>query len=399
MFNFLFKNALTKKSKIFLTFLTILIACSVGLLSINVSQQVDDGIIKLSDGYDVAIGPAGSDTQLAYNTLFFSEDALGTIDYSIYEKLSTDRRVATAIPFAMADSFGNYRIVGTHNDFLKNYGVKGELFDESYECVIGNNIAKSAGLKVGDTIFSTHGAMGSKHANPIKIVGIMDKTNTNYDNIVFTQIETIWELHGEGHGDHIEEQASAVEINVEDAHDEHEHSVGLTSILLKTKSIQNQSEIVREYSNVHGVQVITPTVVLRKSLENIDMSKQIVFALTSIIFFMSVVLLFVITLLTSQDLKNDIRLMRYIGISKNKIFSIFLLQSAIINAISLGVSFVISHFALGFINNISTGYGIVINPNQIYNNEYIVLLIMFAVTLLPVLMYISKFFKKDITKI
>lgn len=398
MFNFLFKNALTKKSKIFLMVLTILISCSVGLLSINVSQQVDDGVIKLSDGYDVAIGPAGSDTQLAYNTLFFSEDALGTIDYSIYEKLSSDKRVGTAIPFAMADSFGNYRIVGTENEFLKNYSVKGELFDESCEAVIGYSVAQKANLKIGDTIFSTHGSMGSQHAQPITIVGILNKTNTNYDNVIFTQIETVWDLHASGHHEE-EAEHKETEHKEEEHSDEHSDEKMLTSILLKTKSIQNQSEIVREYSKVHGIQAITPTVVLRKSLNNIDMSKQIVFALTTIIFFMSVILLFVITLLTSQDLKNDIKIMRYIGISKGKIFSIFLLQYAIINIFSLGLSFIVSHFILGFINNISTGYGIVINPSQIYNNEYIVLGIMFVVTLLPVLMYISKFFKKDITKI
>ena len=84
---------------------------------------------------------------------------------------------------------------------------------------------------------------------------------------------------------------------------------------------------------------------------------------------------------------------------KNKIFSIFVLQTSIISAISLGMSFVLSHCALYYINNISTGYGIVINPYKIYQNEYVVLVIMFAVTLLPVLMYISKFFKKDISKI
>jgi putative ABC transport system permease protein len=227
----------------------------------------------------------------------------------------------------------------------------------------------------------------------------MDKTNTNYDNIVFTQIETIWELHGEGHGDHIEEHASVVETNTEDAHDEHEHSVGLTSILLKTKSIQNQSEIVREYSNVHGVQVITPTVVLRKSLENIDMSKQIVYALTSIIFIMSIVLLFIITLLTAQDLRKDIKLMRFLGITSSKIKAIFIIQTASINTISLIIAFLISHLSLNYINNISTGYGIVINPLKIYNNEYLVLIIMFFVTLLPILIYMTRFFKKDITKI
>lgn len=392
MFNFIFKNALTKKSKILLTIITIIVACMVGLLSINVSQQVDDGIIELSDGYDVVIGPTGSDTQLAFNALFFSEDALGTIDYSYYEKLKNDDRIGTVIPFAMADNYGNFKIVGTESVFLQNYSIKGSNFKNAFECVIGYNVAQSSNLSVGDEILSTHGLMGSQHANPIKITGILNKTNTNYDNVVFTKIDTIWESHG--HSAHADTNISISE------HEDHEHSeLGITSLLLRTKSLKNQSEIVSEYSKIHGVQAITPTIVLRKSLESIDMSKQIVYALTTIIFCMSVILLFIISLLTAQDLRKDIKLMRYLGISQTKISLSFMLQSAFISLFSVSFAFLLSHVLLNYVNNISTGYGIVINPMKFYTNEYIVLGIMFFITLLPTFMYIIKFFKKDITKI
>ena len=393
MLNFIFKNALTKTSKLFLTSLTIILACVVGLLSINISQQVDDGIIQLSGGYDVVIGPTGSESQLAFNSMFFSEDALGTIDHSVYENLQKDRRIRNVIPFAMADSYGNFRIVGTENSFLKDYKIKGNNFINTYECVIGYNVAQKCKFSVEDTFFSTHGAMGSQHQTPLKIVGILNKTNTNYDNVIFTKIDTIWELHNDS-----EHNDSPIVTSHE--HDkETEHNVGITSLLIKTKSLQYQSEIVKEYSKIQGVQAITPTVVLRKSLESIDMSKQIVYALTSIIFIMSIVLLFIITLLTAQDLRKDIKLMRFLGITSSKIKAIFIIQTASINTISLIIAFLISHLSLNYINNISTGYGIVINPLKIYNNEYLVLIIMFFVTLLPILIYMTRFFKKDITKI
>ena len=405
MFNFILKNSLVKKSKLILTSITIILACMVGLLSINVSQQVNDGIIGLSGGYDVAIGPSGSDTQLAFNTLFFSEDPLGTIDYKIYEDLKSDERINVVIPFAMADSFGNYKVVGTENTFLKDYKLKGELFDESFECVVGYNVAKNAKLNIGDTVFTTHGAMGGEHNEPIKVVGILNKTNTNYDNVVFAQIDTIWDLHGESHS-HENETNTEHSTNNEthttevDEHSEHDgHNVGLTSILLKTKSPRYQSEITTEYSKMHGVQTITPTVVLRKSLQSIDMSKQIVYALTGVIFVMSVMLLFIITLLTAQDLRKDIKLLRLLGVSSMKIKTIFIIQSSVVSIVSLIISFILSHISLGYINSISTGYGIVINPAKIYSIEYGILAIMFIVTLLPILLYMSRFFKKDITKI
>ena len=394
MFNFIIKNALTKKSKLLLTSLTIIIACIVGLLSVNISQQVNEGIIELSDGYDVVIGPAGSESQLAFNALFFSEDALGTVDYSVYEKLQSDIRINKVIPIAMADSYGNYRIVGTSEDFLINYKIKGESFSKEYECVIGRNVAQKTGLSVGDTFFSTHGAMGTQHAEPLTVVGIMEKTNTNYDNVIFTHIETVWGLHGSSHNHN-----QSKDVEHEEEHTEDEHTHGLTALLIKTKSLRYQAEITREYSKVNGLQAITPTVVLRKSLQSIDMSKQIVYALTSIIFVMSIVLLFIIALLTSQDLRKDIQLMRFVGISSIKIKTIFIIQSVIVSLFSLCIAFLLSHLALGYVNGISTGYGIVINPSKIYTNEYYIVIAMFIATMLPTIIYMARLFKKDITKI
>ena len=134
-------------------------------------------------------------------------------------------------------------------------------------------------------------------------------------------------------------------------------------------------------------------------METVDLSKQIVFALCTIIFAMSIVLLFVITLLSAQDLKNDIKLMRLIGVSSSKIYTIFLIQTSIISFISLLFSLLLSKVGLYFINGISTGYGLVINPMRFYSVEFIILAVMFVITLIPVITYISKLFKSDITKI
>ena len=150
MFNFILKNALTKKSKLLLTALTIIISCTVGLLAVNVSNQVNDGIIELSGGYDLVIGPSGSASQLAYNALFFSDSSLGTIDHEYYEKLSADRRVNQAIPFAQGDSYKGNKIVGTEPVFLDNIGAKidGAKFEKAFQAVVGYNVAKSNNLKI-----------------------------------------------------------------------------------------------------------------------------------------------------------------------------------------------------------------------------------------------------------
>ena len=90
MLKFALKNMAVKKVKIILIVLSIVISASVGILAYNISKQVDNGIKSTAAYYDMIIGPSGSSTQLAMNTMFFTDTPLGTISYDYVEKLEAD---------------------------------------------------------------------------------------------------------------------------------------------------------------------------------------------------------------------------------------------------------------------------------------------------------------------
>ena len=56
--------------------LSIVISAGIGVLAFNVASQVDEGITNNAGYYSVILGPAGSSTQLAMNTMYFSESPL-----------------------------------------------------------------------------------------------------------------------------------------------------------------------------------------------------------------------------------------------------------------------------------------------------------------------------------
>ena len=118
MLKFALKNMAIKRAKIILIVLSIVISASVALLAYNISEQVDDGFKSTAAYYDMIIGPSGSSTQLAMNTMFFTEAPLGTISYEYVEELKSDMRINKVVPFTMGDSFNGAKIVGTTPDFL-----------------------------------------------------------------------------------------------------------------------------------------------------------------------------------------------------------------------------------------------------------------------------------------
>ena len=79
MLSFAIRSMATRKARIVMTALSMVLAAGVALLAYNISTQVSEGIVNTAAKYDIIIGPPGSATQLAMNTMFFTDKPLGTI--------------------------------------------------------------------------------------------------------------------------------------------------------------------------------------------------------------------------------------------------------------------------------------------------------------------------------
>ncbi|MBQ7861694.1 MAG: ABC transporter permease [Clostridia bacterium] len=388
MFKFAFKNMAIKKAKIVLVVISIVISACVGLLAYNVAQQVDSGFKTTAGYYDMIIGPSGSSTQLAMNTMFFTEKPLGTISYEYVEKLQKDMRVNKVVPFTMGDSYNAAKIVGTTPDFLDGKTVdEGEMFAQKFQCVVGAAVAEKYALSIGSELITSHGLTGEGHAhesNPLTVVGILKETKTAYDNVIFTPLETVWATH-----DHGEEDL--------DGHEEenHEHHGDVCAILVKSKSFNAYSQLSAEYGENSKLLVINPSEVLREVLENVDMSTTIVYILCIIILIMNIFIISVITLLNMYDSKKEIALMRLIGIGMNKINLVYIIQNGIIGLISTVLAFAFSRLCLVLMGGYVASMGIVLDTAKIYPVELIIMAVVFVISVLPTVICTVNMSKKD----
>ena len=413
MFKFAFKNMAIKKAKIVLIVISIVISACVGILAYNISEQVDSGFKTTAAYYDMIIGPSGSSTQLAMNTMFFTDKPLGTISYEYVEKLQKDTRVNKVVPFTMGDSYNGAKIVGTTADFLEGKEIdEGEMYTEKFQCVIGSAVAEKYGLTLGSTLITSHGLTEGGHAhegNPLTVVGILAATKTAYDNVIFTPCETVWATHD--HSEEESEEAQHTDTHEvepqehthrgEDAHaheesvDNHEEHGEVCAILVKSKSFNAYSQISAEYGENSKLLVINPSEVLREVLENVDMSTQIVYALCIIILIMNIFIISVITLLNMYDSKKEIALMRLIGIGMNKINFVYIIQNGIIGFISTILAFICSRLCLMLMGGYVASMGIVLDTAKIYPLEIVIMAVVFVISVLPTVVCTLNMSKKD----
>lgn len=397
MLHFALKNMAIKRVQILLVVLSIIISAGIGVLAYNVASQVDDGITENAGYYSVIIGPAGSQTQLAMNTMYFTDKPIGTIPYSVVEQLQQDgTRVNAVIPYAMADSYNGHNVVGTTAAFLKNKTVaEGEMFNDSatLQVVVGATVAKKNGLSVGDVIHTSHSASGlDSHTQGLTVVGILQECHSVYDKVVFTQIRTLWEMHD--HGDHEEE---------EEEHHDHAHGT-VCAILVSAKNPGYAMQLANEYSGkiitdcegeTYTLQAIEPMSVVRDVLDDADNTKYIVFVLCAVILVMNIMVISIITLLNTYHSAKEIALMRLIGISMKKINLLYIIQNSLIGLVSTLLAFGLSRLCLLAMGDYVADMGVVLNMAKVYPAELLILVGIFVISVLPTLIWTSITARKD----
>lgn len=376
MLRFALKNMWIKKGKLILVTLSIVLSAGVALLAYNVSMQVREGIVNTAAYYDIIIGPSGSATQLAMNTMFFTDSPLGTIPYSYVTELEKNPEVNQVVPFSMGDSYNAARVIGTSPAFLEGKALaKGEMFDDVYEVVVGAQVAKQYGLKIGDTIVTSHGlsAHGSEHeATPLTVVGILSTTHTAYDNAVFTSYKTTWVVHG---------------LDEEDGE--------VCAILVKTKNFNAYYSVSAYYSQNASLLVINPATVLREVLDNVDMSARIVYILCGIILVMNLFVISVITLLNLYDARKEISLMRLIGVSMGKISMLYLIQNGVAGLVSAGFALGAARLCMLLSSRLVASMGIVLNSGIFFPLEWAILGGVWLISVLPTLISSAGMARRD----
>lgn len=397
MLKFALKNMAIKKVQIILIVLSIVISAGIGVLAFNVASQVDEGLTSGAQYYSAIVGPAGSNTQLAMNTMYFNEAPVGTIPYSVVISLQQDGRVDKVIPFAMADNYNGYGVVGTTPDYLVRKALaKGEMFEVSgtMQAVIGSNIAKYCDLEVGDVIHTSHSASGTDtHTEGITVVGILEESHSSYDNVVFTQIKTLWDMHD--HGEHEEHTEG----------EEHHHMHGtVCAVIVMAKNPGVAMQLVEEYDGKiittedgdnYTLQAIEPMSIMRDVLSDADDTKYIVFVLCAVILIMNIMIISIITLLNMYHSAKEISLMRLIGISMKKINLLYIIQNSMMGLVSVLLAFGVSRLCMLLMNDYVESMGVVLNMSKVYPMEFVILLAVFIISVLPTVIWTFCMSRKD----
>ncbi len=398
-------NILSKKLRNFLTIFSILVSVMLIISVQNLTTQLKSNVIENAGAYDILVGAPGSSIQLVLNTIFYYDAPIANINIEYYESLQKDSRVANVVPIGMGDNYNGYKIIGTSNDFFTDkYKLKsGELFKNNGEAVIGSTVAKITGLKVGDKFSGMHGLTeegGHAHADfQYTVVGVLEQTKTPSDTVIYTDIESLWTVHGLEHNEHNEND----DMEMDDEHDESMHGNSsenlITALLVKTTSLSNQVMVTNDLNKNNDIQAINPAATLRKLLVMLNAGEIVVTLVAYVSIFLSIIVLFTTMLSASIERRKDISILRALGANRKTVFKTILLETLIIAIIGAVLGFIVAHIAIGILGNYTAvNYGINISGFSVQIAEVFVLLGAVVLSIVAGMIPAVMVYKTDATK-
>ncbi|MFG6431401.1 FtsX-like permease family protein [Roseateles sp. LYH14W] len=180
---------------------------------LRASAQVEAGLKRDLAGIDLVVGAKGSPMQIMLAGVFHLDAPTGNIPLATLELLKQQPLVAQAVPLSLGDSFNGYRIAGTTPEYIDLYGGKisqGARWTKPMQAVLGAEVARTSGLKLGDRFAGSHGlAGGGAHGeHQFEVVGVLAESGSVLDRLVLTDLASVWEVHGdhrEAHDGHDDE--------------------------------------------------------------------------------------------------------------------------------------------------------------------------------------------------
>ncbi len=294
---------------------------------------------------DLVVGAKGSPLQLVLSSLYHLDQPTGNIPFARLEALRGDRRVAHAFPVALGDNYRGFRIVGTDPawfDFVPRGAetpllelARGRRFEADFEAVVGAEVARSAGLDVGDRFVGTHGLVplpGSEDHDdfPYTVAGVLAPSGTSHDRAIFVSVPSVWIVHEEEarlHGREPSDEVTAVLVTL--------RTPGLRMRMV--------DQINRDTESMAAVPLLEIMRLSRQVLAPLQASLLAVAGVVVLVASLTVLT----TLIQAADRqRRDHAVLRTLGAHPGEVFALVLLQGAWLTATGLAAGWLAAHAGL-----------------------------------------------------
>jgi putative ABC transport system permease protein len=314
------------------------------------SDQLEKRIAQNTKGIDMVIGAKGSPMQLILCNVFHIDFPTGNIKLIDAEKIAKNRLIKKAIPLALGDSYQSFRIVGTNHAYAELYNMElssGKLWQNPLEVCIGSNVSVAARLKLGDKFTSTHGLTAGGHGHEEQsfvVTGIFEPTGTVSDNLIFTSVESIWEVH-DAHAeiDHEHQASNENPSRLLPSVHHVDSTMEITSLLVQYRSPMAAIQLPRLVNSQTALQAASPAFEAARLFSIMGVGVDILNGFAIVLVIISALSIFLALYNALKERRYDLAIMRTMGATRATLLFTVLLEGAIMTVIGSSIGLLMGH--------------------------------------------------------
>ncbi|MBL0107571.1 MAG: ABC transporter permease [Ignavibacteria bacterium] len=358
-----YKNIKQRSLSSMLTILSVLLGVGLVTAILILKNESEEAFNQAATGYEIIVGPKGSSLQLTLSTVYQIGLPIQNMPIKVYDLLKNDKRVRLAIPYVFGDNYKNFRITGTVSELFSEFEYKkgirykldeGSFFSNDFEAVIGKEVADKTGLKTGDTFSGSHGIEtyegASEHSEKkFKVTGILSRTFTPSDRIIFVSMNSVWELHN--HENEI--------TGSEDHHIISDSMKTISAVLLKLKSpvffdLLRRQINENKYEGINA-QAVLPLFEIKQLFDIIGNINSVILVIAYLVIFTAAVSILVSIYNSMNERMREIAIMRSLGARRFLIMKIIIFEGMFLSAAGALLGCIAGHAAVFFLQEKISG--------------------------------------------
>ncbi len=407
LINLALNSLLSRKTTVLLTILSLTISITLFLSIDTLRQGAKKSFFGNVKSGDLILGSRSGEIQLLLYTLFQIGNPTNNISWESYQKISQKPDIDWTIPISLGDSHKQYRVMGTNKNYFDKFSYRnkknlefaeGTFFSDTFDVVIGHDVAKTLNYKLKDSIIIAHGVSSqSLHEEfPFKIKGILKKTGTSADRLVIVSLEALEVIH--------KDWKTGIKIptinkTIENINNENLEPKEITAAIIKIKSPIKIFKLQREINNydMEPLQAIIPGLALTKLWQVVSITENIMLSISAMVIVSSIIGMIAILYSTLSGRMKEMALLRIVGASPHTIFSLMIIEALIISVLSIILSILLIQFlSIIMFPILDRQYGIFLEHKFITLRDLLFLSMVLLSALLVSILPSIRAFKKSI---
>lgn len=358
-----------------MSLLAIAVAIFVLLGIENIRHQARDSFASTVSGVDLIVGAKTGSLNLLLYSVFRIGAPTDNISWEAYQDIASHKDVAWAVPISLGDSHKGYRVLGTTTGYFEHfsYGNKrklsftqGQQFVNTFDVVLGSEVARSLSYVTGSEIVLAHGVVSTSfnlhEDSPFTVVGILAPTGTPVDQTIHIRLQGLEAMHAQG------APTFGVSPNTsrQPKHEDALTPESITAFMLGLQSKMVTFRIQREINGYKGepLLAILPGVALAELWQMVGMFENVLRLISALVLVAAVLGLGAVLLASVRERSHEIHLLRVLGAPPYYLF--LLMEAEALLICLLGMSLGITSLYLCLMaaeEALFSNFGLHLNPS------------------------------------